>query len=109
MTNTEKILLQQWWQGEIRELTRKVMAQEEKRQEKAKKKAASMLGSFDIERREDIDDLYGYGVITESKRDKLINLWEKGQQPDEFYRHKIDLLQDVYTESMNLVIELEQQ
>jgi hypothetical protein len=109
MTDVEKILLQQWWQGEIRELTRKVMAQEEKRQEKAKKKAATMLGSFDIERREDIDDLYGYGVITESKRNKLIDILEKGQQPDEFYRRKIDFLQDVYTESVQLVVELEKQ
>ena len=107
MTNGEKIVLQQWWQGEIRELTRKVMAQEEKRQEKAKKKAASLLGSYSIERREDIDDLYGYGVITESKRDKMIDLWEKGQQPDEFYRRKIDFLQDVYTESVHVVVELE--
>ena len=35
MTDIQKIQLQRWWQEQIRELTRKVMAQEEKRQQKA--------------------------------------------------------------------------
>lgn len=107
MTDVEKIRLQKWWQEELRELTRKVMAQEEKRQEKAKKKAVSVFGDLAIERREDIDDLYGYGVITEKKRDKLIDLWEQGQQHDWLYNEKINLLQDAYTESMNIVRELQ--
>lgn len=107
MTDVEKIRLQKWWQEELRALTCKVMAQEEKRQEKAKKKAVSVFGDLAIERREDIDDLYGYGVITEKKRDKLIDLWEQGQQHDWLYNEKINLLQDTYTESMNIVRDLQ--
>lgn len=107
MTEAEKIRLQKWWQEELRALTRKVMAKEEKRQEKAKKKALSMFGDLAIERREDIDDLYGYGTITEKKRDKLIDLWEQGQQHDWFYDEKIKLLQDAYTDSIDTVRDLE--
>ena len=107
MTNIEKIKLQIWWQAELRELTRKVIAQEEKRQEKARKKAASLFGDLAIERREDIDDLYAYGAITDKKREKLIDLWEQGQQQDGLYQGKIDLLQDAFTESQNIVRDLE--
>ena len=109
MTDVEKIMLQKWWQEQLRELTRKVMAQEEKRQQAAKKKAMAMFGDLAIERREDIDDLYGYGTITEKKRDKLIDLWEQGEQNDWFYDEKINLLQDAYTESMNVVRDLQAQ
>jgi hypothetical protein len=109
MTDVEKIRLQKWWQEQLRELTRKVMAQEEKRQQAAKKKAMAMFGDLAIERREDIDDLYAYGTITEKKRDKLIDLWEQGEQNDWFYDEKINLLQDAYTESMNVVRDLQAQ
>lgn len=107
MTNIEKIKLQIWWQAELRELTRKVIAQEEKRQEKARKKAASIFADFAIERREDIDDLYAYGAITNKKREKLIDLWEHGQQQDGLYQGKINLLQDAFAESQNIVRDLE--
>ena len=109
MTDVEKIRLQKWWQEEIRALTRKVMAEEEKRQEKAKKKALSMFGDLAIERREDIDDLYGYGAITEKKRDKLIDLWEQGQQHDWLYNEKINLLQDAYADSIKTVQDLQKE
>ena len=109
MTDIQKIQLQRWWQEQIRELTRKVMSQEEKRQEKIKKKNLSMFGDLAIERVEDIDDLYGYGAISEKKRDKLLDLWEKGQQPDEMYQAKIDLLQDAYSESIQIMRDLGQE
>ena len=109
MTDVEKIRLQKWWQEELRVLTRKVMAEEEKRQEKAKKKALSMFGDLAIERREDIDDLYGYGAITEKKRDKLIDLWEQGQNHDGFYDEKIRLLQDAYADSIQTVQDLQKE
>ena len=108
MTDVEKIKLQKWWQEELRALTRKVMAEEEKRQEKARKKAVAMFGDLGIERREDIDDLYAYGTITDRKRDKLIDLWEQGQTSDWFYTEKINLLQDAYTESLTITKELGQ-
>ena len=109
MTDVEKIRLQKWWQEELRALTRKVMAEEEKRQEKAKKKALSMFGDLAIERREDIDDLYGYGAITEKKRDKLIDLWEQGQKHDGFYYAKIRLLQDAYADSIQTVQDIQKE
>ena len=109
MTDIEKIKLHRWWQEQIRDLTRKVMAQEEKRQERIRKKNESMLGDLAIERREDIDDLYGYGAITEKKRDKLIDLWEQGQQPDELYQAKIDLLGEYYQASTDVIRNLGQE
>ena len=109
MTDVQKIQLQRWWQEELRALTRKVMAQEEKRQEKIKKKNLSVFGDLAIERAEDIDDLYGYGAISEKKRDKLLDLWEKGQQPDEMYQAKIDLLQGAYSESIQIMRDLGQE
>jgi hypothetical protein len=109
MTNIEKIRLQKWWQEQLRELTRKVMAQEEKRQQTAKKKALAMFGDLAIERREDIDDLYGYGTITEKKRDKLIDLWNQGEQNDLFYDEKIKLLQDAYADSIQTVHDLQKE
>ena len=109
MTDVEKIRLQKWWQEELRTLTRKVMAEEEKRQEKAKKKALSMFGDLAIERREDIDDLYGYGAITEKKREKLIDLWEQGQKHDGFYDEKIRFLQDAYADSIQTVQDLQKE
>ena len=107
MTDVEKIKLQKWWQGELRELTRKVMDQEEKRQAKAVKKTAAMFGDLCIERRDDIDDLYAYGTISEKKRDKLVDLWEQGEQHDWFYEEKVRLLQDAYSESLEIVRDLE--
>lgn len=107
MNNVEKIKLQKWWQGEIRELTRKVMMQEEKRQERANKKAVSMFEDLGIERREDIDDLYAYGAITDNKREKLITLWENGQQNDAFYEEKIEFLQSAYREVADIIRDLE--
>lgn len=107
MTTAEKIRLQKWWQGEIRELTRKEIAKEEKRQEKERKKVSAVFGDLAIERREDIDDLYAYGTISERKRDKLIDMWENSQGHDEFYNEKIALLQDAYAESLKVVQDLE--
>lgn len=107
MTNVEKIRLQKWWHGEIRELTRKEMAKEEKRQEKERKKISAVFGDLAIERRDDIDDLYAYGTISERKRDKLIDMWENSQGHDGFYEEKIALLQDVYAESLMVVQDLE--
>ena len=107
MTDIQKIQLQRWWQEQIRELTRKVMAQEEKRQQKAKTKASAALADYDSE--DEIIEAYGMGTITEKQRDKLLDMWEKGQQPDEMYQAKIDLLQDAYTESIQIMRDLGQE
>ena len=107
MNDKQVIMLQTWWLGELKALTKKVLAEEEKRQARIRKKNEDMLGSFDIERREDIDDLYGYGVITEKKREKLIELWEQKQTPDEMYQAKIELLQDLYQTAKEIIRERE--
>lgn len=109
MTDVQKIKLQKWWMEELRSITRKVMAQEDKRQARIKKKSMDMLGSYEIEKVEDIDELYGYGVITEKKRDKLIDLWEKGLETDEMYEAKIQLLQDAYSEAQEIMRSLGQE
>ena len=106
MTDIQKISLQKWWMEQIREVTRKVMAQEEKRKARELKKGAAVLGDLEIESMEDIDELYGYGVISARKRDRLIELLEKAHAPDEMYDAKIKLLQDEYAESQRILREL---
>lgn len=108
MTDKQKVKLQKWWLDNIRDLTDKVIAQEERRQERVRKKSVEMFGDLEITRREDIDDLYGYGVISESKRDKLVDLWEKGEQTDDLYEAKLNLLQEEYAEAKRILQELGQ-
>lgn len=109
MTDNQKIKLQRWWMEQIRTITRKTMDAENKRQEKAKAKAANDLADFSITRREDIDDLYGYGVITEKKRDRLIDLFEQVENHDELYQAKIDLLQELYNDAHRTMLDLGQE
>ena len=109
MTDNQKIKLQRWWMEQLREITRKTMAAENKRQEKAKAKAAVIIGDAGIESMDDIDELYAYGTITAKQRDKLIDLFEKKEEPDEMYQAKIDLLQDAYTEAQMILRDLGQE
>lgn len=109
MTDKQKIQLQRWWMEQLREITRKTMQAEEKRLEKEKKKAEKMIGDLDIEKLSDIDDLYGYGVITEKQREKLIDAFEKSQKTDVMYQEKIDLLQGLYTEAQMVMRDLGQE
>jgi hypothetical protein len=98
--------LQLWWMEEIKKLTGKVLKQEEKRQETARKKGTKLLGDMDIERREDIDDLYAFGAITDAKRNKLISLWEDMQpEPSELYNLKLKLLQEAYEEAHHIYVD----
>ena len=109
MTDAQKIKLQRWWMEQLREITRKTMQADDKRQKKARDKAAVMIGDLGIERREDIDELYAYGSITARQRDKLIDLFEKVEEPDELYQAKIDLLQDAYSEAKSILRDLGQE
>ena len=109
MTDAQKIKLQRWWMEQLREITRKTMQAEDKRQQKARAKAVKELANFSIERREDIDDLYGYGVITDRKREKLIELFDGMVNHDELYQAKIDLLQDAYAEAQQVMRDLGQE
>ena len=109
MTDVQKIKLQRWWMEQLREITRKTMEAEDKRQKKARAKAVKDLADYNIERREDIDDLYGYGVITDRKRDKLLDLFDQIENPDELYQAKIDLLQELYAEAHRVMLDLGQE
>ena len=109
MDEKKVIRLQKWWMEQIQEITRNTIAAYEKRKEKAKAKAALMIGDLGIEKREDIDDLYGYGTITEKQRDKLIDLFEKSEEPDELYEAKIALLEDAYSEAKRVLRDLGQE
>ena len=109
MTDVQKVKLQRWWMEQLREVTRKTMQAEDKRQKKARAKVTEELANFSIERREDIDDLYGYGVITDRKREKLIDLFDQAEDHDELYQAKMDLLQDAYAEAQQIMRDLGQE
>lgn len=109
MTDVHKVKLQRWWMEQLRGITRKTMQAEDKRQQKARAKAVKDLADLNIERREDIDDLYGYGVITDRKRDKLLDLFDQIENPDELYQAKIDLLQDAYSEAQKILRDIGQE
>lgn len=109
MTDNQKIELQRWWMGQLRDITFKVMEKERKRQEKAKKKRASILADLEIEKRSDIDDLYAFDAITSKQRDRLVDLFEKAEEPDSMYQAKVDLLQDAYEEAQMIMRDLGQE
>ena len=98
------IAVQNWWLKEIKDLTRKVMAEEEKRQQRQKSQSEKQLGEY--RSYADIQDAYGVGAITERKRDKLMEMLEKREQADwsdRQYEMKLDLLHEMY-ETANQVI-----
>lgn len=98
MTHDQKVIsLQTWWMGELKKITQAVMDAEEKRQAKQAKKDYNELEGFRSEN--DILDAYGFGCITERKKDHLIDLWmrrEDGQAEDPLYRMKLALLEELY-------------
>lgn len=105
MTNEEKIRLQKWWVDEIHTITRKVIEKEEKRKAKEKAKAALILNEF--RSRMDILDAYGYGLISEGAKNKLLDMWDEVENgSDELYKAKIALLQGMYNEARGILQDL---
>ena len=101
----KKIQLQRWWMEKLREMTRKVMKEEEGRQEKIRKKFTAFLSDYSS--RDEIIEAYGFGTITEWKRDKLLDMWDSSSQgASELYDAKIALLQDAYEEAQRILREL---
>ena len=89
------IALQTWWMAELRELTRKVIDREEKRQIMARKQNEKKMG--DYRTYADIQDAFGMGMITENKRDRLMDLLEKvNPEEDRVYRMKLDMLSEMF-------------
>lgn len=100
------IALQSWWMGELQGITKRIMEQEEKRQQKAGKKAADMLAEY--RSLGEIQDAYGCGYITEKKYDKLRDLWEEREQdtrPGELYHMKMDLLTELYGDAKRILMD----
>ncbi len=104
MDNRETIALQTWWMSCLRRIRQNITDEEEKRQQKAARRAESLLA--DYESRDQILDAYGFGAITEKKKDKLLDLWEKREaetEPDSLYRAKINLLDELYQVANDIV------
>ena len=90
------IALQTWWKSCLIRIRQNVQSEEEKRQEKAARRADDLLS--DYQSPDHIVDAYGFGLITEKKKDKLLDLWEKRETetaPDNLYLMKLDLINEL--------------
>ncbi len=107
MTRDQEIELRKWWMGQLRAISKKLMDAEARREEAERAKAQKTLGEYQTE--SDIQDAYAYGVITEAKRDKLMDLLEKkdgAQAEDEMYRLKLDFLMEDFQHQKELIGQL---
>lgn len=110
MSEKEQIKLQHWWAEELRAITRKVIAEEEKRQNRIKAKNASVLAEYTS--RDDILEAYGFGSITEKKMEKLLDMWDEVESAgyhDNLYEMKIELLQELYQQSQMVLRDMGQE
>lgn len=107
MTRDQEIMLRKWWMEQLRGITKRLMEAEERRVETERVKAQKALGEYQTEN--DIQEAYAWGMITDAKRDKLLDLLEKkdGAQPEsEMYRLKLDFLQEDYQHQKELMEQL---
>ena len=98
------IAVQKWWMGELQTLTEKVLKEEAKRQAKQREQAEKSLG--DLRTYNDVQEAYGVGVISEKKRDRLMDQIEKLEQaswPNRQYEMKLDLLRELYATAKKIV------
>ena len=109
MRNDKDVIqLHKWWMNELRIITKKVMEREDKRKTRAMLKNADALA--DYASRNEIIDAYGFGYITERKKDKLLDMWDEAEAGgDDLYNMKIDLLQELYQESQTVMRDLGQE
>ena len=59
---------------------------------------------------DEILDAYGYGIITEKQKDKLLDLWHKvqdGSDPTSLHERKIKLLQEMYDQANQVIKDAE--
>jgi len=107
MTREEEIRLREWWLEQLKGITGKLIAEEERRAERERLKAQKVLGEYRTE--SDIQDAYAYGVITAAKRDKLMDLLEKGTfnaEEDRDYRLRMDFLQEDWQNQKEILARL---
>ena len=99
----DMIALQEWWIGEVKALTQKVITAEERRKAKLATAAAKMMGE-DFRTYNDIQDAYGMGIISERKRDRLVELLEQREpEPDRLFKMKLELLQEVVETARHVI------
>jgi len=97
MTREEEIRLREWWMEQLKDITKKLMDKENRREESERMKAQKALGEYQTEA--DIQEAYAYGTISDAKRDRLLDLLEKGTtkaQEDKDYRLRINFLMEDY-------------
>lgn len=97
MTREEEIRLREWWMEQLKAITKKLMDKETRREEYERAKAQKALGEYQTEA--DIQEAYAYGMISDAKRDRLLDLLEKGAtkaQEDKDYRIRMDFLMQDY-------------
>lgn len=99
MTTKDKIKLQEWWIGELKTITQKVITQEEKRQAKKSKELAEYAS------RDDILDAYGMDMISERKKDSLLDAWDN-MATSGIYAEKIALLAEFMNDAKRILQEV---
>ena len=100
------IELQTWWLGELKTITERLIREEEKRQERVKKKTFAVLEEYRT--KDDILDAYGFGCITEARKDKLMDMWDRREKElydSPMYQAKRDLVSDLYRTAREIVEE----
>ena len=107
MTRDQEIQLRKWWMDHLRELTGKLITAQARKEDAERLKAQKQLGDYQTEN--DIQEAYAYGMITDAKRDKLLDLLEKkdgAPTEDEMFRLKIDFLQEDFQHQKELLAQL---
>lgn len=98
------LLMREWWVEEIQSITRRVMAEEEKRQARERRKSEKLMGEYEGWTYSDLQEAYGCGLITENKFSKLVRLLEgTAPQPNALYTAKLELLQELYSEQKKIL------
>ena len=106
MPQNDIISLQKWWMQELQAITKRLISQEEKRQEKAAQRAEKLMGEYQTY--EDIQDAYGMGVITDRMHDKLLDLLEdrdRVRQSSKMHQEKLALVSELYEIAKQIVID----
>lgn len=96
--------MREWWVAELQAITKRVIAEEEKRQVRERRKAEKMMESIECHTISDLRDAYACGLITENKFQKLADLLENRMpDPGSLYEAKLELLGELYTEQKQIL------
>lgn len=107
--DTQVIALQEWWLGELKRITAKVIEKEERRQASVKAKNFKDLDGY--RGVGDILDAYGMGCITSRKKDHLMDLIEKRELmegEDPMYQLKLNMLHELGETARQILAEYRQ-